>query len=223
MAGPNLADYIDHTYLKPQGTDAEISALCNEAKEYGFFSVCVNPCWITLCKKLLAGSKVRVAAVIGFPLGAMTSEAKAWEAAQAVGLGADELDMVINIGRLRAGDDEYVRADIGAVVEKSGKALVKVIIENCLLTKDEKIRACRLAKQAGAGFVKTSTGFNGEGATVEDVKLMRETVGPDMGVKAAGGVRTRDDALAMIRAGATRIGTSGGVQIVSGGSHQAGY
>ena len=220
----NIASYIDHTYLKPQGTDTEISALCSEAREYGFYSVCVNSCWIPLCRKLLEGSSVRIAAVIGFPLGAMISEAKAFEAEKAKKAGADELDMVINIGFLKAGKFGEVLNDIRGVADVcSQDVLLKVIIENCLLTDEEKVRACKIAVDAGADFVKTSTGFNGDGATLEDVALMRKTVGPDIGVKAAGGVRTYDDAAAMIEAGATRIGTSGGVQIVQGKPHTEGY
>lgn len=220
----NIASFIDHTYLKPQGTDTEISALCSEAKEYGFYSVCINPCWIPLCRELLAGSGVKIAAVIGFPLGAMSSAAKAFEAEQAKKAGADELDMVINIGFLKAGKYDDVLNDIRGVVRVCRPDVrLKAIIENCLLSDEEKIRACEIAVKAGADFVKTSTGFNGEGATVRDVALMRKTVGPDIGVKAAGGVRTYEDAVGMIEAGATRIGTSGGVQIIKGQPHTEGY
>lgn len=206
--------YIDHTQLKPDATKEKIVALCSEAKEYDFASVCINPCWIPLAKELLAGSDVKVCTVIGFPLGAMSTSAKCLEAADAVRAGAEEVDMVINIGMLKDGNDDYVRNEIAAIKKACDGRLLKVIIETCLLTEEEKVRACVLAKEAGADFVKTSTGFSTGGATVEDVALMRRTVGPDMGVKAAGGVRDKETFEAMIKAGATRIGTSSGKNLI---------
>jgi deoxyribose-phosphate aldolase len=213
-----IAGMIDHTLLKPNATKAEIVKLIEEAKEYSFASVCVNPTWVRTAAELLADSpNVKVCTVIGFPLGASTPEAKAFEAKNAIENGANEVDMVINIGALKDHDDELVERDIRAVVEAAkGKALVKVIIEACLLSDEEKVRACELSVKAGADFVKTSTGFSTGGATIEDVRLMRQTVGPDIGVKASGGVRSREDALALIEAGATRIGASSGVSIVKG-------
>lgn len=212
-----LAKMIDHTLLKANTMKAQIVQLCEEAKQYGFASVCVNPTWVATAVELLKGTDVKVCTVIGFPLGANTPETKAFETKDAIEKGATEVDMVINIGALKDGDDELVERDIRAVVEAAkGKALVKVIIETCLLTKEEKVRACRLAVQAGADYVKTSTGFSTGGATVEDVALMRQTVGPDIGVKASGGVRDLQGAETMIEAGATRIGTSSGVAIVQG-------
>ncbi|HHY72962.1 MAG TPA: deoxyribose-phosphate aldolase [Bacillus bacterium] len=211
----NIANIIDHTALKADTTKEQIIKLCEEAKEYGFFSVCVNPAWVRLAAEQLQGSDVKVCTVIGFPLGASTSETKAFETKDAIEKGADEVDMVINIGALKDKNDDLVEQDIKAVVEAAhGKALVKVIIETSLLTEAEKVRACQLAVKADADFVKTSTGFSTGGATVEDIKLMRETVGPDIGVKASGGVRDRDGALRMIEAGATRIGASAGIAIV---------
>lgn len=213
----NIAKYIDHTLLKPEATKVQIEKLCQEAKEYEFASVCVNPTWVSYAAELLKGSSVKVCTVIGFPLGATSTETKAFETKQAIEDGATEIDMVINIGRLKSGEDEFVKRDIEAVVNAAkGKALVKVIIETSLLTNDEKERACRLSVEAGADFVKTSTGFSTGGATVEDVKLMREVVGPNVGVKASGGVRSAEDAKQMIDAGATRIGASSGVAIVQG-------
>ncbi len=213
----NIAKYIDHTLLKPEATKEQIEKLCQEAKEYEFASVCVNPTWVSYAAELLKGSSVKVCTVIGFPLGATSTETKAFETKQAIEDGATEIDMVINIGRLKSGEDEFVKRDIEAVVNAAkGKALVKVIIETSLLTNDEKERACRLSVEAGADFVKTSTGFSTGGATVEDVKLMREVVGPNVGVKASGGVRSAEDAKQMIDAGATRIGASSGVAIVQG-------
>lgn len=213
----NIAKYIDHTLLKPEATKVQIEKLCQEAKEYEFASVCVNPTWVSYVAELLKGSSVKVCTVIGFPLGATSTETKAFETKQAIEDGATEIDMVINIGRLKSGEDEFVKRDIEAVVNAAkGKALVKVIIETSLLTNDEKERACRLSVEAGADFVKTSTGFSTGGATVEDVKLMREVVGPNVGVKASGGVRSAEDAKQMIDAGATRIGASSGVAIVQG-------
>jgi len=216
MTSRELAAYIDHTLLKPAATEAEVAVLCEEAKIYGFASVCVNPNHIAFAAKTLAGSGVLPCCVVGFPLGATLSEAKAAETAACVGAGAKEVDMVINIGAAKAGDWALVQADIQAVVDAAHPhAAVKVIIETCLLTDEEKVSACLCAKRAGADFVKTSTGFSTAGATVEDVALMRKTVGPDMGVKAAGGVRTRKDALAFLAAGASRLGASAGIAIVT--------
>ncbi len=224
MVSINIAKMIDHTALKADTTKEQIVKLCDEAKEYGFFSVCVNPEWVKIAAEQLQGSEVKVCTVIGFPLGASTSETKAFETKDAIEKGADEVDMVINIGALKDQNDELVEQDIRAVVEASrGKALVKVIIETSLLTKEEKVRACKLAVKAGANFVKTSTGFSTGGATVEDIKLMRETVGPDIGVKASGGVRDREGALQMVEAGATRIGASAGIAIVKGEQSNSNY
>lgn len=211
----NLAKYIDNTLLKPAATAEQIKALCEESREHGFASVCVNPTHVELAAKLLAGSGVKTCTVIGFPLGANTSAVKAFEAEKAVEDGADELDMVINIGALKAGDEQTVKEDIEAVVQAGQGKLVKVIIETALLTDEEKVRACELAVEAGADFVKTCTGFSGGAANVHDIALMRKTVGPDIGVKASGGVRTKEDALALIEAGATRIGTSSGKAIIA--------
>jgi deoxyribose-phosphate aldolase len=212
----DLARTIDHTLLKPDATQDQIAQLCFEARKYGFASVCVNPTWVQLCAKLLEGSPVKVCSVIGFPLGATAPEVKAFETQNAIDHGAAEIDMVINIGALKARDLELVARDIRGVVTTAHArgALVKVIIEAVLLTDEEKTIACLLSKEAGADFVKTSTGFASGGATVHDVALMRKAVGPDMGVKAAGGVRTHEDAENMIRAGATRIGASAGVKIL---------
>ncbi|EMW5567289.1 deoxyribose-phosphate aldolase [Enterococcus faecalis] len=208
---------IDHTILKPEATEAAVQKIIDEAKEYNFFSVCINPCWVAFASEQLADTDVAVCTVIGFPLGANTPEVKAYEAADAIKNGANEVDMVINIGALKSQQYDYVRQDIQGVVDVAkGKALVKVIIETALLTDEEKVKACELAKEAGADFVKTSTGFSTGGAKVADIRLMRETVGPDMGVKASGGVHNAEEALAMIEAGATRIGASTGVAIVSG-------
>ena len=208
---------IDHTILKPEATEAAVQKIIDEAKEYNFFSVCINPCWVAFASEQLADTDVAVCTVIGFPLGANTPEVKAYEAADAIKNGANEVDMVINIGALKSQQYDYVRQDIQGVVDAAkGKALVKVIIETALLTDEEKVKACELAKEAGADFVKTSTGFSTGGAKVADIRLMRETVGPDMGVKASGGVHNAEEASAMIEAGATRIGASTGVAIVSG-------
>ncbi|EPI5746253.1 deoxyribose-phosphate aldolase [Enterococcus faecalis] len=208
---------IDHTILKPEATEAAVQKIIDEAKEYNFFSVCINPCWVAFASEQLADTDVAVCTVIGFPLGANTPEVKAYEAADAIKNSANEVDMVINIGALKSQQYDYVRQDIQGVVDAAkGKALVKVIIETALLTDEEKVKACELAKEAGADFVKTSTGFSTGGAKVADIRLMRETVGPDMGVKASGGVHNAEEALAMIEAGATRIGASTGVAIVSG-------
>lgn len=208
---------IDHTILKPEATEAAVQKIIDEAKEYNFFSVCINPCWVAFASEQLADTDVTVCTVIGFPLGANTPEVKAYEAADAIKNGANEVDMVINIGALKSQQYDQVRQDIQGVVDAAkGKALVKVIIETALLTDEEKVKACELAKEAGADFVKTSTGFSTGGAKVADIRLMRETVGSDMGVKASGGVHNAEEALAMIEAGATRIGASTGVAIVSG-------
>lgn len=206
--------YIDHTQLKPDATKEKIVTLCQEAREYDFASVCINPCWIPLASELLRDTDVKVCTVIGFPLGAMSCAAKCLEAADAVKAGAEEVDMVINIGMLKDHQDDYVRDEIAAVKKACDGRLLKVIIETCLLNEEEKIRACLLAREAGADFVKTSTGFSSSGATVEDVALMRRTVGEEMGVKAAGGIRDRETFEAMIRAGATRIGTSSGKNLI---------
>ncbi|CAH0140596.1 Deoxyribose-phosphate aldolase [Peribacillus sp. Bi96] len=213
----NVAGLIDHTLLKADATKEQIKVLCEEAREYNFASVCVNPTWVKYASELLEGSEVKVCTVIGFPLGATTPETKAFETKDAICNGAHEVDMVINIGALKDKDDELVERDIRAVVAAAtGKALSKVIIETSLLTEEEKVRACELAVKAGTDFVKTSTGFSTGGATVEDVALMRKTVGPDIGVKASGGVRNTSDAQKVIEAGATRIGASAGVSILKG-------
>ncbi len=212
----NLASYIDHTLLKPEAVSEQLEELCREAREYRFASVCVNSSRVAQCHALLRDSEVRVCSVVGFPLGAMESTVKAREAEVAVQQGADEIDMVMNIGLLKEGDLDGVEEDIRRVKQACGDAVLKVIIEACLLTDEQKVTACRLSKQAGADFVKTSTGFSTHGATVEDVALMRKTVGPDLGVKAAGGVRSVTDAEAMIAAGANRLGTSSGVALVQG-------
>jgi deoxyribose-phosphate aldolase len=221
----NIAQYIDHTLLKPEATPQQVERLCEEARMYGFASVCVNPTYVPLCAKLLDGAAAKVCTVAGFPLGATTTAAKVFETREAIANGAREIDMVMAVGRLKAGDDDYVRDDIRAVAQAAhaGGAICKVILETGLLTDDEKVRACRLAVEAGVDFVKTSTGFAGSGATVADIELMRATVGPDIGVKAAGGIRTLADAQAMIAAGATRLGSSAGVQIVQGLQGTAGY
>lgn len=212
-----IAKMIDHTALKADTTRDVIEILCQEAKEYQFASVCVNPTWVSLAAKHLQGTDVKVCTVIGFPLGANTPETKAFETTNAIENGATEVDMVINIGALKDKNDDLVKRDIEAVVKAAGdKALTKVIIETSLLNEEEKVRACKLAVQAGANFVKTSTGFSTGGATVEDIALMRETVGPDIGVKASGGVRDTEGAEALIKAGATRIGASSGVAIIKG-------
>ncbi len=216
----SLAGMIDHTLLKPDATPDQIAQLCFEARKHGFASVCVNPTWVKLCAQLLQGSPVKVCTVIGFPLGASATEVKVFETHKAIEDGATEIDMVINIGALKARDLETVARDIRGVVLASHErgAIVKVIFEVVLLTDEEKTIACMLSKEAGADFVKTSTGFASGGATVHDVALMRRVVGPEMGVKAAGGVRTFEDAQSMIQAGATRIGASAGVKIIQGPS-----
>ena len=211
----NLAAYIDHTLLKPNATRDQILTLCDEAKQYGFATVCINPYWVKTASERLFGSSVGVCTVAGFPLGSNTTCIKVEETKRAVSDGASEVDMVINVGMLKTGDLAFIYRDIHRIVEAAGDAGVKVIIETCLLTDEEKITACTIAKEAGARFVKTSTGFSTAGATVEDVALMRRVVGPDMGVKAAGGIRDRAAAEAMIRAGASRIGASASIKIVS--------
>ncbi|MET3942037.1 deoxyribose-phosphate aldolase [Paenibacillus sp. PvP094] len=224
MTTAQLAKMIDHTLLRADATQSEINQLTEEAKQYQFASVCVNPGWVSYAAEQLQGSGVDICTVIGFPLGASTSETKAFETTDAIAKGATEVDMVINISALKDGKDEYVEQDIRAVVEAAaGKALVKVIIETCLLTDEEKVRACQAAVRAGADFVKTSTGFSTGGATPEDIALMRRTVGPDMGVKASGGVRSLEDMQKMIEAGATRIGASSGVKIMQGGQSTSSY
>lgn len=213
----NIASYIDHTLLKPESTKEQVIQLCKEAAQYGFASVCINPSYVATAAAELKDSKVKVCTVIGFPLGASTSETKAFETTDAIAKGAEEIDMVVNIGAIKSGDSELVKNDIQAVVDAAkGKAIVKVIIEASLLTDEEKVLASRLSKEAGADFVKTSTGFSTGGATIEDVKLMRKTVGAELGVKASGGVRSLEDVQAMIDAGASRIGASSGVQIMQG-------
>ena len=218
----DLAKLIDHTLLKPEATRDEVVKLCEEARKYRFASVCVNTTWVPLCKSMLAGTDVMVCAVVGFPLGAMTPTAKAYEAREAVRQGAREIDMVLNIGALKSRDYETVFEDICRVVKSSAPAGVKVILETSALTQEEKIIAISLSKLAGAAFVKTSTGFGKGGATVEDVQLMRKLVGSELGVKASGGVRTVEDALKMAQAGANRIGASASVAIVTGTSSSAG-
>ncbi len=210
----NMALYIDHTLLKPDATVEQIDQLCREAAEHHFFSVCVNPYWVNRAHQNLEGTKVKVATVIGFPLGATTKKMKATETTLSVADGADEIDMVINIGALKSGDREIVLQDIQGVVQAAHGRLVKVILETGLLTRDEIIEACLISKEAGAHFVKTSTGFLAGGATIENVALMRNTVGPDMGVKASGGIKEQQQALAMIEAGATRLGTSNGSKLL---------
>ena len=209
-----LNKYIDHTLLKADATKEQITKLCNEAKQYDFASVCVNTCYVPLCKELLKESDVKVCCVVGFPLGAMDSDSKAFEAKNAVLNGADEVDMVINVGALKDKNYDYVTKDIEKVVNASKPSIVKVIIETCLLTDDEKVEACKCALNAKAAFVKTSTGFSTNGATVEDVKLMKDTVKDNCKVKAAGGIRSYEDALKMIDAGADRLGCSAGVKIM---------
>jgi len=212
----NIAKYIDHTILKPEATVEDVKRLCREAKEYNFASVCVNGCYAKLVSSELAGSEVKTCVVVGFPLGAMTKEAKAFETSQAIENGASEIDMVINVGALKSKDYNFVKEDIEAVVNVAqGKALVKVIIETCLLSDEEKVKVCEIAKEAKADFVKTSTGFSTGGATKEDIALMRKTVGPDLGVKASGGVRDFKAAMEMINAGASRIGSSNSIAIVN--------
>jgi deoxyribose-phosphate aldolase len=222
MQQNNIAGMIDHTLLKAETTKADVIQLCKEAAEHQFASVCVNPTWVDTCRDQLKDSTVKVCTVIGFPLGANTPEVKAFETKKAIQDGATEVDMVINIGALKNGDNGLVERDIMSVVEAAkGKAIVKVIIETASLTEEEKVRACTISKNVGADYVKTSTGFGAGGATVEDIKLMRLAVGPELGVKASGGVRNHQAAVEMITAGATRIGTSNGIQIISNQSTDA--
>jgi deoxyribose-phosphate aldolase len=213
----SLAAVIDHTLLKPEATPAEIEKLCSEALSYGFASVCINPCWVRLAHECVSGSPVKVSTVVGFPLGANDTSTKVQEAALAREQGAMEIDMVINIGALRSGDHSFVKDEIREIAKivKAERGVLKVIIETCLLNEQEKTAACRLAVRAGADFVKTSTGFSKGGATVEDVQLMRRTVGPDIGVKASGGIRTLAAVKQMLAAGATRIGASASVSIMN--------
>ena len=215
MDKKTIAAMIDHTLLKPEATPAQIEKLCAEAAEYHFASVCVNPVYIPLAARLLKGTGVKVCCVVGFPLGAIAPEQKAAEAASCAAMGAEELDMVIHVGAAKAGDWALVQRDIGGVVKAAAGHTVKVIIETCLLTDEEKVKACEAAKAAGAHFVKTSTGFSTGGATTHDIALMRKTVGPEMGVKASGGIRDYETAMAMIEAGANRIGASAGIAIVA--------
>ena len=213
----DFAKMIDHTILKPEATKEEVKKLCNEAVRYGFHSVCVNSSYVYYCAQLLKDTDVKVCTVVGFPLGAMSTDGKVGETLAAVEDGAEEIDMVIHIGMIKSGDWKYVKEDVASVVEAAGdRAIVKVILETCLLTEEEKIQACRICKEAGADFVKTSTGFSRGGATVADVELMRRTVGPVMGVEASGGIRTAAKAEEMAEAGADRLGTSSGIAIVEG-------
>lgn len=225
LSKQELAKYIDHTLLKPQARKEDIVKLCEEAKEHGFYSVCVNGMWVPLCQELLQGTTVKISAVCGFPLGAMTSAMKAQEAAQAAKDGASEIDMVLSVGSLLDGDEAMVLEDIRGVVQAvEGEAIVKVIFETGLLSEEQIALACRWSEQAGAHYVKTSTGFGPGGATIEHIRLMRASVSDHIGVKASGGVRDTAAALAMIEAGATRLGTSSGTAIVGGAPAQgAGY
>ncbi len=218
-----LNKYIDHTNLKQDMSEQDLIKLVNEAKEYDFFSICINPCWVKQASELLAGSNTNVCSVIGFPLGANTTNIKVLEAKEAIENGASEIDMVINVSKLKDKDYEYVYNEIKKIKEAIGDNVLKVIIEACLLTDEEKTIACQIIMKAGADFVKTSTGMSTGGATVEDVKLFKEVVGDTTLIKAAGGVRTYEDAISMIEAGANRIGTSGGVKIVNGETHTDGY
>lgn len=215
MDKKTIASMIDHTLLKPEATPAQVERLCAEAAEYHFASVCVNPVYIPLAARLLKDTGVKVCCVVGFPLGAIAPEQKAAEAASCAAMGAEELDMVIHVGAAKAGDWALVQRDIEGVVKAAVGHTVKVIIETCLLTDEEKVKACEAAKAAGAHFVKTSTGFSTGGATTHDIALMRKTVGPEMGVKASGGIRDYETAMAMIEAGANRIGASAGIAIVA--------
>lgn len=212
----NLAKLIDHTILKPVATQEDVRRLCEEARQYGFFSVCINPFWVSYAKELLKGSDVKVCTVVGFPLGANTTAVKVYETQDALKNGADEIDMVINIGALKAQDYKTVLEDIKAVRQACLGHVLKVILETSQLTDEEKVKACELCAEAGADFVKTSTGFTGGGATAPDVALMRKSIPSHMQVKASGGVRTREDFDAMVTAGATRIGASSGVKIIEG-------
>ncbi|MBS5949048.1 MAG: deoxyribose-phosphate aldolase [Clostridium sp.] len=224
MKKNELAKMIDHTILKPEATEKEVEKLCKEALEYNFASVCINPSMVEKAVEMLKGSDVKVCTVIGFPLGATTTEVKAFETEDVIKKGATEVDMVINVGKLKEGNLGYVKKDIEAVVNAAkGKALTKVIIETCLLTDEEKVTACKLSKEAGADFVKTSTGFSTGGATAKDIKLMRETVGEELGVKASGGVRSLEDAELMIENGASRIGASASIAICEGTKSNSTY
>ncbi|HEU6446966.1 MAG TPA: deoxyribose-phosphate aldolase [Verrucomicrobiae bacterium] len=216
LTSAQLAAFIDHTLLKPDATISQIEKLCAEAREHKFFSVCVNGSRIPAARHFLESSDVKVVTVVGFPLGAMSADVKRFETEAAIDDGAHEIDVVLNIARLKEGDDKYVLRELIDVIEAADERTVKVILETCLLNDEEKVRACKLAVEGGAHFVKTSTGFSTRGATIADVKLMRETVGPKFGVKASGGIRDTQSALAMIEAGATRLGTSSGVAIVAG-------
>ena len=218
MKHEELAKMIDHTLLKQNATEEQIKKLCDEAKTYGFWSVCVNPCYVSLCAKELENSDVKVCTVVGFPLGASTTETTVFQSVEAIKNGASEIDMVINVGAIKSGNWDYVYNDIKAIADavKSNGGLLKVILETCLLTDEEKIKACEISKKAGADFVKTSTGFSTGGATVEDVALMRKTVGNEMGVKASGGIHNASEAIAMAEAGASRIGASAGIEILNG-------
>lgn len=219
-----LARMIDHTILKADAREEDVRKICVEALEHKFASVCVNPSWVKLCAELLKGSEVKVCTVIGFPLGATSTKVKAFETEASILDGATEVDMVINIGKLKDRDLDYVKNDIEAVVNAAkGKAITKVILETCLLTDEEKVIACKISKEAGADFVKTSTGFSTGGATAEDIKLMRETVGPNIGVKASGAVRSYEDAITMIENGATRIGASASIAICEGKISDSNY
>ena len=218
----SYAKYIDHTLLAMNATEDQIRKLCDEAKEYHFYSVCVNSGYVPLAASLLKGSDVKVCSVVGFPLGAMLTSVKAFETEMAVKAGAQEIDMVINVGWLKSNDWQAVKNDIEAVFNACGDVPLKVILETCLLSKDEIIKVCNICKEIGVAFVKTSTGFSVSGATVEDVKLMRETVGDKMGVKASGGIRDRATAEKMVEAGATRLGASAGIAIVSGNGTSSG-
>lgn len=224
MKKEQLSAMIDHTILKPEATEEQVRRVCEEALKYNFASVCINPGRVKQVAELLKESSVKVCTVIGFPLGANTSKVKAYETTEAINEGAQEVDMVINIGKLKDKDYDYVREDIKSVVEAAkGRALTKVIIETSLLTEEEKVTACKLSIEAGADFVKTSTGFSTGGATPEDIKLMREAVGPKIGVKASGGVRSYEDAVAVVNAGATRIGASASIAICEGGKSDSNY
>jgi deoxyribose-phosphate aldolase len=218
-----ISSYIDHTLLKADATQEEIGKLCEEAKKYGFATVCVNPTNVKVAKQLLSGTGVGVTTVAGFPLGATTPTVKAIEAKDAISNGADEVDMVINVGALKSGNYQMVENDIKTVRDATQGKVLKVILETALLNKDQIVRVCQISKSAGVDFVKTSTGFGPGGATVEDVKIMREAVGPSMGVKASGGIRTGEDAKSMIEAGASRIGASASVSIVTGGKGEEDY
>lgn len=218
-----LNKYIDHTNLKQDMSERDLIKLVDEAKEYDFFSICINPCWVKQASELLAGSNTKVCSVIGFPLGANTTNIKVLEAKEAIENGASEIDMVINVSKLKDKDYEYVYNEIKQIKEAIGNNVLKVIIEACLLTNEEKTIACQIIMKAGANCVKTSTGMSTGGATIEDVKLFKEVVGDTTLIKAAGGVRTYEDAISMIEAGANRIGTSGGVKIVNGETHTDGY